>query len=728
MISAQLLGGACLRSGETIINGPPAQRHRIALLTMIVSAWPQPLSRDRAMAMLWPERDTAASRRLLNLAVHVLRAATGDDAIVSASDGLVLNPAHLSCDLHDLRAAIASGDAERIVSIHTGTLLDGFHLPESNEFEFWLEQRRVEIDQAYVSALQAVAANHQRSGDAQGTVRTYRRLVGADPHSPVYAQSLMRALDDAGDRAGAIRHASEHAHRLKVDLDFNPHPDVTALAKELANAPPKREAAPRPPEREVSTSVAVLPFLNLSADPDNEYFADGITEDVIAHLSKVRALRVTSLTSVMPFKKRQKNSREIGAALGVRTLLDGSVRRYGDSVRIVAKLIDTASDQHLWAETYDRKLNDIFAIQTDVALKISLALRTELSPEEKTRVARAPTNDVQAYQIFLKGRQWFIEYTPDSFKRAADLFARAIARDSSFAQAWANLALLYIESAEQGYLEPKSAFAKGEEAVDTALRLDPELSAAHCAAGYLKNVRDFDWSGAESSFKRALELSPSNSDAYDLYGRFCSGLGRYDEALEMQRNAYELDPLAHRTDMVTTLLRAGRYSEAIAPSEAASELDPVHARAHATLGWAYFLNGRQDEGIASLERASSLSKESTLWLSQLGEAYGLAGKTTKARAVLRDLERRSEAGFVSPYHFAYVYTGLGELDRAMDWLEEAVANRTGPAYGIKGSFLLSRLHLHPRFHALLKTMNLSGPASNSSSPEIHSSPGPRTTG
>lgn len=705
MITSQLLGGACLRSGDTILNGPPAQRHRIALLTMIVSAWPKPLSRDKAMLLLWPERETSGARRLLNLAVHVLRGAVGENSIISTGDGLVLDPSYLSCDLHDLRVAIAANDAERVVARHTGVLLDGFHLPESSEFEFWLGEQRNEIERAHIEALMALAESQQRTGDVVGRVRTARRLVSADPYSPAYARLLMVALEEAGDRTGAIRHATDHAHRLRVDLGIDPHPDIYAFAKELGESP-SRQRALQPTAHERSIAIAVLPFLNLSTDPENEYFADGITEDVIAHLSKVHALRVTSLNSVMPFKQRKQSTKEIGAAIGVTTLLDGSVRRSGDNVRIVAKLIDVASDQHIWVETYDRKLTDIFAIQTDVALKISSALQAELSPAEKTRVERAPTTDIQAYQLFLKGRQWFIDYTPDSFVRAVDFFQRAIARDQSFAHAWANLGLLHVESAEQGYVDPTVAFPIAEDSISKAIRLDPELSAAHCASGYLKTVRDFDWGGAEMSFRRALELSPSNSDAYDLYGRLCSGLGRFDEAFEMQQRAYEIDPLAHRMDMVTTLLRAGRYSEAIGPAEAAVELDDNHARASATLGWTYFLNDRLAEGIERLERASEISKESTLWLSQLGEAYGLAGKTEKARAVLRNLEQRAKKGFVSPYHFAYVYVGLGDVDRALDLLEEAVAKRTGPTYGIKGSFLLERLHSHPRFRALLRDMNL----------------------
>jgi TolB-like protein/Flp pilus assembly protein TadD len=702
MITVQLLGGASLRSGDTPVSGPPAQRHRIALLTLIVSAWPQPLSRDRAMALLWPERDTGSARRLLNLAVHVLRGALGEDAIVSSGAGLLLNPSLLECDLHQLRAAIAANAFERVVQLYRGPLLDGFHLDDSTEFGHWVDATRRELTHAYTGALLVLASHQEQAGDVHGRVRTCLRLVAADPHSSRYGQALMRALDAAGDRAGAIQHASDHAQRVRADLGLDADPALTALATQLRDAAPGPRRAPtRPP------AVAVLPFLNLSADPEQEFFADGITEDVIAHLSKIRALTVISRTSVMRFKQRQRGPKEIGVALGATTLLDGSVRRVADSVRIVATLIDVESEQQLWVETYDRQLTDIFAIQTDVAMRIAAALKAQLSRAEESRVRREPTRDMHAYQLFLLGRQCHIRYTREGYDRALEYYGRAVARDATFALAWAYTAMAWTELAESGAIAPDTAYRHAEQSVATALRLDPELGAAHCTRGYLKGVREFDWPNAERAFQQAMELSPSSADTYTLYGRLCAGLGRYDEAIALQRRAHELDPLAHRLDGITTLLRAGRYQEALAAAQAACEVDPAYPRARATLGWAYFLNGNKAEGLAELERAAALSGgDTTMWLGQLGEAHGIAGNTARAREILQQLEAHAQNRYVSPYHIAYVYTGLGEADTAMDWLERAVAERTGPAYSVKGSFLLTRLHRHPRFRALLRRMKL----------------------
>jgi serine/threonine-protein kinase len=454
--------------------------------------------------------------------------------------------------------------------------------------------------------------------------------------------------------------------------------------------------------------VAVMPFLNLSPDAENEYFADGMTEDVIASLSKIRALRVISRTSVMPFKERGTSLEQIAATLGATTVVDGSVRRHGERVRIVAKLIDTATDRHLWAETYDRELIDIFAIQSDVAFRIAAALRAELSLDEQARIRQEPTGSLKAYELYLKGRTLFIRFTPDSMERAIDYFERALAVDPSYALAHASIAIVYAELCDGGIIAADVARPRATSAVASALRLDPDLSEAHAAAGYIKTLWEFDWTGAEAAFRRALELSPSNADAWDYYGRMCRAVGRFDEALELVRRAQDLDPLAHRTDVANSLLRVGRYDEAALAAARAIELDPGDARAHATLGWAYLKQGKTEDGLAELERAVALSPENVQWLAQLAQAHAMSGQEAAARSILRQLEQRAAAGFVSPYHLAFVHTGLGEHDRALDLLERALDEGSGSVHGLSGSLLFAPLREHPRFRALVERINPPG--------------------
>jgi serine/threonine-protein kinase len=437
----------------------------------------------------------------------------------------------------------------------------------------------------------------ERTLDARSDVYSlgcvlYELLVGEAPHSGPSARSVI------------ARRFTEPAPRVRRRRPEVPAPVEEAITRALAPDPGDRfptaaafadalvgrhvaAPAPRPP------SVAVLPFLNLSPDPENEFFADGITEDVIAQLSKIRSLRVISRGSVMRFKRREQSLREIGVALDVATLVDGSVRRAGSRVRIVAQLLDADSDRHLWSETYDRDLTDIFAIQSDVALQIAAALETELTQEERTRIRREPTADVEAYQLYLLGRHELSRWTPESVAQGLRHLEQAVARDPGYALAYCTIALAYTEIAAGlvAIVTPREAFERARAAVSRALELDPGLAEAHAMAGFLKTVSEYDWTGAEAAFRRAIELNPNSGDLYDTYGLMLSAMGRYDEALAAQRRAHELDPLSHRHDAAPTLVRAGRYEEALRLLNRMVELEPDFAFPYATRGWALLLAG-----------------------------------------------------------------------------------------------------------------------------------------
>ncbi len=535
----------------------------------------------------------------------------------------------------------------------------------------------------------------------------YELLAGEPPYTGITTQAVMiKRFTDPIPRVRRFRVAVPPAveHAIVKALATAPA-DRFATAAEFAEALTGGSERGRP-DRE--RSIAVLPFLNLSPEPENEFFADGITEDVVAQLSKIRALNVLARASVMPFKQRQQTPRQISAALDVATVLDGSVRRAGNRVRIAAQLIDGETEHQLWAETYDRELTDIFAIQTDVALQIARALEAELSMEERERIRKEPTADVQAYQLFLMGKHCLSRWTQEGIDQGIGYLEQAVARDPGYGLAYAEIAHAYLELGIgiAGDLPPEQAFPKAREAVAKALQADPELAEAHAMLAFVRFVCDYDWAGAEQEFELALELNPNSGPTYDAYGLMLSALGRYDEALVVQRRAHELDPLAHRLDRSTTMLRAGRYDEALEIAQEVNQLDPHFALARATLGWAYIHKNQPELGLAELERAVQLAPDSTMFLAQLGEALGQVGKAEAARDVLRRLEELSKQRYVSPYHRAYVYTGLGEFDRAMDWLERAYAEGAGGVWGIRGSFLFAPLRSHPRFQALLKKVNL----------------------
>ena len=451
-------------------------------------------------------------------------------------------------------------------------------------------------------------------------------------------------------------------------------------------------------------SVAVLPFTTTGRSDDDEDFALGITEDVIAHLSKVRTLRVISRASVMPFKDRVAGLEQVASRLNVAHVLDGSVRKAGERLRIVVQLIDAGSGQSLWAETYDRRLTDIFEIQTDVALQIAGALEAELSPKERERIARGPTPDLGAYEEYLLGRKAYLVFTRDSFDEAIAHYDRAIARDPRFALAHACRAVCYTELTETGFLGRAQTAANALSSASRAVTLDPELGEAHAAHAYARMVFEYDWEGAEASFRRAIELSPGYADTYDLYGRMLAGLERFDEAIALQQRAYELDPVSARSDTVTSLVRAGRNEEAIRLARRLLATDPDFTRLRTILGWALIRTGQVEEGIVELERGVALAPKEPMWLAQLGQALAMAGHRDRALEILRRLEAWPTP--VSPYHMAYVHTGLGDLERALDLLEQAFEKGTGALIAIKGSFLFTPLRGHPRFTALLERMRL----------------------
>jgi serine/threonine protein kinase/Tfp pilus assembly protein PilF len=569
----------------------------------------------------------------------------------------------------------------------------------------------------YMAPEQAVGQTIDGRADiyALGCV-VFEMLTGQPPFTGATAEEVVfRRLTDPVPSVRALREELPAGVEQALARALAPVPaDRFQSADEFADALARPALEPPSPQ-----SVAALPFVNLSADPENEFFADGITEDVIAHLSKIRALKVISRTSVMPFKQREQSLCEIGARLHVATLLEGSVRRAGNRVRIVAQLVNAQTEEHLWSETYDRELTDIFAIQSDVALQIAAALKAELSPDERLRVGSAPTRDLEAYQLCLKARHHVYRLTEDGFRKGLELYERALERDPGFALAHAEKAyidLLHGLGFGAGAVPPNEAWAAARETVSRALSLDGTLAEAHAMLGLIKFIADFDWVGAEREYKLAMELNPGSAEIFDGYGLLLSAVGRLDEAIALRHHAKELDPLSPVacSDLATSYLRAGRYDEALAEARQLMDLEPDYPLAHSTFGWALIKKGRSAEGVAALERAVALSPGNTLFLAQLGQAYAEVGRASDADELLARLHGLSQQHFVSPYHMAYVQTGLGDKDGAIKSLSEAVEKRLSGVYGIKTSFLFASLRDHPGFTELLQRMNLSHEAAETS--------------
>jgi DNA-binding winged helix-turn-helix (wHTH) protein/Flp pilus assembly protein TadD len=379
------------------------------------------------------------------------------------------------------------------------------------------------------------------------------------------------------------------------------------------------------------------------------------------------------------------------------------------AVRDVRRALGDTGTRERWIQTvHGRGYRFAGQVSADASrLGGAGTTRDEATSDERRR-GGGQTHDLRAYQLYVQGRFTFGRYTAEGIRKAIHYFEQAIGIDPGFAMAHVGLARAYAELANEGVgpLWPETAFARAAEAVARALALDPELGEAHGIVALLAFSRDYDWTTAEREFRKALELAPGCADVYDHYGWMCLALERHEQAIDLFRRARELDPLAHPTDIVAALLRAGRHAEALEAAERVIEFDPTIARGHSLRGWTLLLTGREREGLTALEAAVSISPESTLFRAQLGQAYALVGRVEEARRMLDALLEIEGQRYVSPYHLAYLYTGLGDDEAAIDCLERAFAQRAPGIAVVKGSFLFASLRSHPRFLTLLHRMNI----------------------
>jgi serine/threonine protein kinase/Tfp pilus assembly protein PilF len=453
-------------------------------------------------------------------------------------------------------------------------------------------------------------------------------------------------------------------------------------------------------------SIAVLPFKNLSDSKEDEYFSDGITDDIIAHLSKISGLKVISHTSVMQYKGTSKNVRQIGNELDVGTVLEGSVRRAGDQVRIVAQLIDAQNEGHLWADTYDEQMTQIFAVQSDVAQKIASALKAKLTQGEKERIEKKQTENTEAYQQYLKGRFYWNKRTLENHRRAIEYFTLAIEKDSHYALAYAGLSSTYVLLPE--YTVPsKEVLPKAEAAARRALELDPTLAEPHAVMGLIK-IYEWDWARAETEFKKAIELDPNNPTAHQWYSRYFSDLGRHDEALAETKRAQELDPLSLIINMCVgrVLLDMKRFDQATDQFIKTLELDPNFPWAYLYLGQVHEAQGDFDQAVTAYKKAILLAGGDLEVLANLGHAYAKVGKRDEALKALAELLEYSKQGHSVSWEIALVYNGLGDKKNTLQWLEKAAQERNYRCTALKVDQVWNDLHSEPRFIALLKKMGL----------------------
>jgi TolB-like protein/DNA-binding SARP family transcriptional activator/Tfp pilus assembly protein PilF len=756
-----LFGGGRLERPYGAHTGNAAQGHRLALLALLAVEHPRPLGREKLIAYLWPENDTESGRHLLRQYLYLLRRTLGDDALFSDGDEIRLNPARLGCDLWAFREALESGDPGAAVAAYGGAFLDGVFLSDAEEFERWVEAERSRLALRYGETLETLAEELEAAGDVRAAAGRWRCLVEHDPYNARFALRLMHALEAAGDRAGALRHAGVHAALLQTDFGAEPDADVEALAARLREEPGARagepgsggaeetapEAAPAlaadpdvPPSSTggsggisglwaprvaavlllagtlvlavlgtlasgergermlgalgidarallpgwskgtadgplVERSLAVLPFADLSPDGDSEYFSDGLTEEVVATLARIGELQVISRTSTLRYKTTEKSLPEIARELGVRYILEGSVRRSGERLRITAQLIDTRSDAHLWARSYDRELTaeTLFRIQGDIARQIASALRAEISPAEEPRIERQPTGDLVAYEQYLRGRESMKSYTPEGLRRAIAHFDDALVLDPRFALAEVYRAHSYgylmARTGREEYRDSASA------AIQRVLRLDPELPEAHQLMGRLH----FSFGRLAEALRqilRALELDPNHPgalrDLADLYAIWA----RYDLALPFAKKAAALEPTSGERRILVGRIFASleEFGEARHWLEEAFRLEPNPIREHAILVELSLRRGQLQQTAEHLAALRQLAGDVPLYQLIIADVALYSGDEEAAR---RDYARPgivllngSDQDFTG---LAYLYWKAGERRRAHAVLDEEIA-------------------------------------------------------
>jgi TolB-like protein/Tfp pilus assembly protein PilF len=450
-------------------------------------------------------------------------------------------------------------------------------------------------------------------------------------------------------------------------------------------------------------SIAVLPFDNLSRDPDNAFFAEGVQDEILTRLAKIADLKVIARTSTQRFKSTPDDLQQIAKQLGVMNILEGTVQKAGDQVRVNVQLINAVTDAHLWAETYDRKLTDIFAVESEIAKAIAETLQAKLTGAEKSSIAKAPTANPEAYELYLKGRFFWNKRTGTDLRKAIDYFNQAIAKDPNYALAYVGLADSYLLLSSYAAVSPRESLPPARSALKKALELDDSLAEAHASFGLLATL-ELDLHGALDELKRAVELKPNYATAHHWLALAHLTLAQFDPAISEAKRAIELDPLSLVINADTSWIyfSARRYNEAEAQVRKTLEIDPQFFLAHYYWGEVLQFKGRLTEAIAEFQKAFELNND-PYSLAMLGQAYARNGQKDEAQKILARLNEEAKSHYIAPYALALVQIALGDKDHAIQELERAYSEgETNYLFAIKVDPMLDNLRGDPRFEALVQ--------------------------
>ena len=757
MLRLFTLGGCFLERNGTRLESISPNRKGLALLALIAAAGDRGLARDTVVALLWPESDDERARTSLRQLLHSLRGQLEAPELLLPSPELRLNPAVIESDVAQFRAAFQSHDYETAVACYRGPFLDGFFLKGADDFERWVAGERAELAKAAAQALETLASDADRRGEPASAVEYWRSLVRIEPHSARAAIGFMRALAATGERAAALQHARVYELMMREEFGDVPDRTVLDLAEELRSAPspaparkpgniPEASAAPAveapsvnippPPRRHrmvliaglvavvvaagfalvrlaggddppPATSIAVLPLANVGSNPDDEIFADGLSENLIASLARVADLRVIARTSAFAFKTRNLDVRTIADSLGVGTIVEGSVQRVGDQLKVNVQLVNAADATVLWSSTYDRELKDILIVQDEITFAIVDALSARLRAGATKASERRAVADAGAYELYLRGRYIFTNSTDrESTARAQRYFQQALQRDSMMAQAHAGLSDVYTRLGIFGFAPPQQAYAAGKAAALRALELDPGLGEAYASLAHLKCVAEFDWAGAVRDFERSVALTPNYTFGRMPYAVCLASMKRFREARQQLEIARSMDPLS--AAVPNMLGRVHVYMQqpdrALEYLQQALDLSPSMDLAHQQMGHAYLQKGMTAEALAAMRRAAQRSgaRDSL----HLAYAYAQTGNPAEGRRIVDAIMQSPARTPALAFHLAMAYTGLRDFDRAFAWLDRGLRERASFMVGAGVEPAFEPLHDDPRWLKLITEMGL----------------------
>ena len=704
MFHLRSLGAIGVRGSDGVeVRSVLAQPKRFALLTYLTVERERGYARRDALAtLLWPDLDDAHARGSLRQSVRFLRKTLGAGVIESCGEeSLEVPVTAVSCDAVAFEGACACRDLAVALELYCGSFLDGFVLPgNAPAFEQWLQAKRIDLRELAVRAASTLAQREEANGDSTAATKYARRVVALAPHDEAAERRLIALLNRTGNRAGALEEYETFERRLAEEYDVEPSTETRALMRSV------RASTPVPSERisQLDTvaahgrldgapaldSVAVLTFRDAQREGGSDYFTEGITDELIAALAKVSGLRVASRSASLAAQLPSADVRTIGERLKVDAVLEGTVWRSANRLRIGARLTSMTDGLVLWAQTYDRDTADVFAVQDHIAQEVARILR----PRERPGRVVGRTNDVEAYKLYLRGRHHFSKRPRETLK-SLDYFEQAIARDPNFSLAHAGVADAYntLASWEAGVLPASDAAPKAQAAAEAALAIDPGLAEAHTALAYASTHFLWRWEDAERGFRRAIALNEHYVEAHHWFSHLLMARGRTAESLAESEHALALDPVSvvMNFHLAWHYWLAREYDACIEQCHKTLELDPHDQWPPFFLGVSYGHKGMFGAAISEHRKALARSNGSPVMLGALGYAFVIAGETAAALEVLRQLEHLSTQRHVSAYEIGVIHAARGDADLAFRWLERAFVER---------SAWLAYLNVEPRLDLL----------------------------